>query len=107
ATFYNVDGRPAIHYHFAAIAAASLYTSTHDLSRLLSAQVAGANGEPPGRGVVRVSTLAQMRAPHGFQYGFAIWGLGTILYAPNNRGGFVVGHDGDNAPAINTAARVD
>lgn len=34
-------------------------------------------------------------------------GLGQILYAPNPTGGLIVGHDGDNAPAINTTARVD
>lgn len=34
-------------------------------------------------------------------------GLGTILYAPNKAGGFVIGHDGNNDPAINTAARLD
>jgi CubicO group peptidase (beta-lactamase class C family) len=107
AIFYNLDGGPAIHYRFTAVAAASLYTSTHDLSRLLAAQITGPNGEAPGRGVVKPATLALMRTPHGVQYGFPIWGLGTILYAPNNAGGFVVGHDGDNAPAINTAARVD
>lgn len=30
--------------------------------------------------------------------GFDIWGLGTILYASNGKGGFVIGHDGNNAP---------
>jgi len=48
-----------------------------------------------------------MRRPHAYQYGVEVWGLGTILFAPNNAGGFVVGHDGNNTPAINTSARVD
>jgi hypothetical protein len=48
-----------------------------------------------------------MRRPHATQFGAEIWGLGTILYAPNNARGFVIGHDGSNAPAINTAARID
>ena len=30
-----------------------------------------------------------------------------MLYARNNAGGFVIGHDGNNDPAINTAARLD
>jgi hypothetical protein len=30
-----------------------------------------------------------------------------MLYAGNNAGAFVIGHDGNNDPAINTAARVD
>jgi len=37
--------------------------------------------------------------------GLDIWGLGTILYAPNKDGGFVVGHDGNDEPAINSAVR--
>ena len=39
--------------------------------------------------------------------GADIWGLGAMLYAPNNSGGFIIGHDGSNEPAINTAARFD
>ena len=39
--------------------------------------------------------------------GADIWGLGAMLYAPDNRGGFIIGHDGQNGPAINTAARID
>ena len=48
-----------------------------------------------------------MRQPHATQYGIEIWGLGTMLFAPNNRGDFIIGHDGSNEPAINTAARLD
>jgi len=48
-----------------------------------------------------------MRRPHAYQFGAAIWGLGTILYAPAVGGGYIVGHDGDNTPAINTTARID
>ena len=36
-----------------------------------------------------------------------IWGLGTILYAENGSSGYVIGHDGNNSPAINTAARIN
>lgn len=48
-----------------------------------------------------------MRHPQASLFGLPIWGLGTVLYAPNGAGGFVVGHDGNNYPAINTTARVD
>jgi len=106
AVFYDTDGRPAVHYHFTAKAAASLYTCASDLTRFLQGQVPGPNGEA-GRGVLRPATLHMMWHPEAFQYGAAIWGLGTILYADNNAGGFVIGHDGNNSPAINTAARID
>ena len=48
-----------------------------------------------------------MRTPHASQLGVDIWGLGTMLYAPNGAGDFIFGHDGNNEPAINTAARID
>jgi CubicO group peptidase (beta-lactamase class C family) len=107
AQFYDANGAPATHYRFTALAAASLYTTTADLTRFLAAHVQASDGAPAGRGVLRPDTLKQMRKPHASQFGAEIWGLGTILYAPNNAGDFVIGHDGSNAPAINTAARVD
>jgi CubicO group peptidase (beta-lactamase class C family) len=107
ADFYDAKGAPATHYRFTALAAASLYTTTADLTRFLAAHVQAQDGAPAGRGVLRPDTLKHMRKPHASQFGVDIWGLGTILYAPNNAGDFVIGHDGSNAPAINTAARLD
>jgi hypothetical protein len=77
------------------------------MARFLQAHVAGANGEPAGRGVLRPETLEEMRRPHVYMFGGEIFGLGTMLYAPNNAGGFVIGHEGGTAPAINTSARID
>jgi CubicO group peptidase (beta-lactamase class C family) len=107
AEVFNTDGSPATLFQFTAKAATALYTSAGDLSRFVQAHLSGPSGEPLGRGVLRPETLAEMRRPHAFQLGAEIWGLGTILYAPNNSGGFIIGHDGSNEPAINTAARLD
>lgn len=107
ATFYDRDGSEATHYCFTALAAASLYTTAADLSRLVQAHVPGDGGEPAGRGVLAPETLARMREPHAARYGADIWGLGVILYAPLGNGDFIIGHDGNNAPAINTTARVN
>ena len=107
ATFYGKDVQPATHFRFSAVAAASLYTSVSDLTRFLQAQLRGKNGEPVGRGVLAAATVAQMWQQTGSLYGQAIWGLGTMLYADNRAGGFIVGHDGNNEPAINTAARMN
>ncbi len=71
------------------------------MTRFLQAQLPGAHG------VLRPATLAAMRAPQARIYGIPLWGLGDALYAPNGKGGFVVGHDGMNSPAINTTARID
>lgn len=107
AAFYDTRGARAIHYRFTAQAAAALYTTSSDMTRFLQAHVRGPNGELPGRGVLKPATLVEMRQPHAAQMGADIWGLGTMLFAPNNRGGYIIGHDGNNEPAINTAARLD
>lgn len=105
--FYAADGSPAPHYRFTATGAASLYTSTADLTRFLQAQIAGANAAPPGRGVLSPATLGAMQAPEAHLVGLPVWGLGETLYAPNGAGSFIIGHDGGNYPAINTTARLD
>ncbi|MGX1196722.1 serine hydrolase domain-containing protein [Parvibaculum sp. MBR-TMA-1.3b-4.2] len=107
AEFYDADGSRAVHYRFTALAAASLYSCVEDMTRFLQAQMPRPDGAPAGRGVLRPETLEEMRKPQAFLYGFPVWGLGESLYAPNGEGGYVVGHDGHNAPAINTTARID
>ena len=107
ATFYGKDREPATHFRFSAVAAASLYTSVSDLTRFLQAHLPGKKGKPVGRGVLGAATVAQMWQPTGSLVGQAIWGLGTMLYADNRAGGFVIGHDGSNEPAIKTAARLN
>lgn len=107
AEFYDVGGKPATHYRFTATGAASLYTSAADLTRLIQAHLPGPGGAVAGRGVLRPQTLQEMRRPHAQQLGADVWGLGVILYAPTKDGGHIIGHDGDNEPAINTAARFD
>lgn len=107
AEIYDTAGKPATRYRFSAPSAAGLYTSVADLSRLIAAQQSEPGGAAAGRGVLKPSTLAEMRKPHAYQYGAELWGLGMIIYAPNDAGSFILGHDGDNEPAINAAARFD
>ncbi len=89
---YEVDGRKAPPRLYTAVGAASLYTTSDDLTAFIQSQLAG------GRGVVSPTTLALMRKPQAQQYGIDIWGLGTILYASNNAGGHIVGHEGQQCP---------
>lgn len=104
---YDVDGTPVPYRQFAAPAAAGLVSSAADLARFVAAQLPGPEGAAAGRGVLSPATVASMREPHAEVMGTPVWGLGQVLYAGNGRGGFVVGHDGSNAPAINTSVRVD
>lgn len=107
ADFFAADGSPATHYRFAATGAASLYTSAADLTAFLQAQSPGPGGAPAGRGVLAPETLREMATPQAKLFGLPVWGLGESLYAPTASGGLVVGHDGQNHPAINTTARID
>jgi len=107
AEIFDAEGRRTPYRQYAATGAASLFTSAADLARLIAAHRPGRDGSPPGRSVLRPATLEQMRQPHGRQYGVDIWGLGLVLYAPNDSGGSIVGHDGGNYPTINTTVRFD
>lgn len=107
ADFYDVDGSLATHYRFTAKAAAALYTSPADMARLMAIYVPGPDGQAVGRGVLKPQTLQSMRKPEASKFGLPLWGLGTILFAPLPDGEFLIGHDGNNAPAINTAARLN
>ena len=104
---FDVDSKPTPYLRFTSLAATSLYTTVGDMTTFLQAHLPGARGEPVGRGVLTAHALKQMQEPHASQFGQEIWGLGTMLYAPNGAGAFVVGHDGNNDPAINTAARLN
>ncbi len=104
---FGVDSTPTPYLRFTSLAATSLYTTVGDMTTFLQAHLPGARGEPVGRGVLTANALQLMREPHASQLGQEIWGLGTMLYAPNSAGGFVVGHDGNNEPAINTAVRLN
>jgi CubicO group peptidase (beta-lactamase class C family) len=108
ATFYDADSKPTPHYRYSAVAAVSLYTSVSDLTRFVQAHLPGRNGELIGRGVLAPATINEMLRPHASKFSEDIWGLGTCLYASNNKGGFIVGHDGNRRePPINTAARLN
>jgi CubicO group peptidase (beta-lactamase class C family) len=101
AEVYDAEGRETYYRKFTALAAASLYTSVDDMTRFVAAQLPGRNS------VLKPQTLALMRKPVSYIDGIPVWGLGEILYAPNGNGGYVIGHDGNNAPGINTTARID
>ena len=104
---FDVGGTRVPLRRYTAVAAASLFTTAGDMARLIAAHRPGPGGEPTGRGVLRPETLVAMRKPQAQQYGADVWGSGVVLYAPNRSGDFVIGHDGNNGPAINTAVRFD
>jgi CubicO group peptidase (beta-lactamase class C family) len=107
AEFFDVDGSSAQHFAYTAAGAASLYASASDLARCINAHRDGPDGEVAGRGVLSPKSLAIMEKPQAFVAGLPHWGLGVRLYAPALSGGYVFGHDGGNAPAVNTAVRLD
>jgi CubicO group peptidase (beta-lactamase class C family) len=107
APLFDLQGKKLTHHRFTALAAACLYTTASDMTRFIQAHLTGPSGELAGRGVLKPETLKLMRQPHASQMGADIWGLGTMLYAPNGAGDFIIGHDGKRQPAINTAVRLN
>ena len=102
----SFDARGALvpTYRYAAAGATGLSASARDLIAFAQAQVQadGGAGAPLHR-----ATLDRMRQPHARKLGLDIWGLGVALYAPTASGAYVYGHDGANAPAINTTMRIN
>ncbi|MDY7096915.1 MAG: serine hydrolase domain-containing protein [Pseudomonadota bacterium] len=87
---------------YTSLAAASLFTTSGDLAKFIAAQTPAASNA-----VLSEQAMALMRAPQAREMGADFWGVGVMLYAPNNAGDFIIGHDGQNEPAINAAARLD
>jgi CubicO group peptidase (beta-lactamase class C family) len=99
---FRPDGTSEPFRRYTALAASSLFTSADDLATFLAAHGPGASNA-----VLSPETRSLIASPQASRLGADIWGLGAMLYAPNEAGGFVIGHDGQNGPAINAAARID
>ncbi|MGE0591311.1 MAG: serine hydrolase domain-containing protein [Vicinamibacterales bacterium] len=99
---YDRSGRPATIYRYASKAATGFTTSPGDMATFVLAQLAG-DSVP----WLTSETRRAMRQPEARIQGFAIWGLGTMLYAPASNGEVVFGHDGANEPAVNATVRIN
>ena len=101
---YDTTGAPAPTFKYAAAAATGMSASTSDLVAFARAQwTADRDGTP----LLSRANVDRMREPNAQTFGLDIWGLGVALYAPTSSGAYVFGHDGANAPAINTSMRVN
>ena len=101
---FDARGALAPSYRYAAAGSTGLSASARDLVAFAQAQLqsAAVGGAPQHR-----MTFDRMRQPHARKLGLDIWGLGVALYAPTASGAYVYGHDGANAPAINTSMRIN
>ncbi|UZD22790.1 serine hydrolase domain-containing protein [Algoriphagus halophytocola] len=101
AQVYQADGTLGKPRTFTALAAASLFTSTADLSKFL---IANLTDNP----VLRRETILQMSKPETFINKIGVYGLGPHLYSQNDAQSTIIGHDGSGGTiVINTAARVN
>lgn len=100
APVYKNNGTTRPINKFTALAAASLFTCTEDLSKFLLANIS--NNQ-----VLSQKTLAKMSVPETFIGDIGIYGLGPHLYSQNDPHSQIIGHDGSGNDAINTAARID
>ena len=100
ATSFDSELKPSDHRRYTATAAASLYATPQDMAQFLRAYAQ----ENP---VLSQETLDQMMRPQPGTENIRGWGLGHILYVENDAGGYVVGHDGGNSPALSSTLRVN
>jgi len=100
AQIYKDDGTTREIRKFAALAAASLFTSTADLSKFLKAST---SSNP----VLSKEIITEMSKPETFINDTGVYGLGPHLYSQNDKNSNIIGHDGSGNNAINTAARID
>jgi CubicO group peptidase (beta-lactamase class C family) len=103
APIFNATGDRSPHRFYTALAAASLYTTANDLAGFLRAL-----GRPREHGgLLSAEMLAAMAAPEAHIAFLPVWGLGATINVWDAGEARVMGHDGRNFPAVNTAARLD
>lgn len=98
-TFYDQDSSVAPHFKYTALAAASLYTCTTDLVLFLKANFNHNNVLSPET----IKIMNQVHTPENQR----MHGLGPMIFGKNDEGDFIIGHDGNNRPAINNAVRIN
>lgn len=101
ATLYNKDESLSEPYIYTALAAASLYSCTHDMAKFLKAHVTE-------NAVLSKQSLEEMTTATAFRNQIGIHGLGPSLLSGSDKNSYVIGHNGSNLkPQINTTARID
>ena len=94
---YGIFGHRLPNYLFVEEAAAGLYSTAGDLAQFMLASIAGANNEPPGRGVIKPETLLSMyrrdirTSNAGLGYMVTVVGGNKIIYyKASNRGWYAL-----------------
>lgn len=97
-TRFDSEGNPMPYRRFTALAAASLHSNASDMVRFVEANM----GNNP---VLSTAMLDQMYTPHAFTNQIGIHALGPTIFAREDGGVSVTGHDG-SGNLVNTAVRI-
>ena len=100
ASFYKGDGTLTTLNRFTALAAASLYTCSADLSKFMLAHVSDND-------VLSSASIEDMIKPQTYINDIPVYASGAHLYSQDDVDSNVVGHDGSGGAVINKAARID
>ena len=100
AQIFKNDGTTREMNTFTALAAASLFTTSADLSKFLKANISRNT-------ILSEDTITKMNKPETYINDIGVYGLGPHLYSQNDENSNIIGHDGSGNDAINTAARID
>jgi CubicO group peptidase (beta-lactamase class C family) len=101
AEYFDENGKVRNYPFYTSLAATGLYTSANDLHKFISIYFPGAKNT-----ILSQASLLEMRKPVASSLGIDIWGLGTMLFADNNAGDFIIGHGGQS-PSLNATVRVN
>ncbi len=101
--FYHSDASKADHFYYTSQAATSLYTTLADLEKLFQLF----NNESDIQKPLSKKFQKMMWQVEASKLGAPIYGLGTFLFAETDMSQFIIGHDGQSNPPINTAFRFD
>jgi len=101
AQYFDDNGEVRNYPFYTSLAATGLYTTANDLQKFLSIYFPGAKNT-----ILSKASLLLMRKPQASTMGIDVWGLGTMLFADNNEGDFIIGHGGQS-PSLNATVRVN
>jgi len=106
AQYFDENGEVRAYPFYTSLAATGLYSSANDLHKLVRLHLPVQVQESSSNPILSQLSLKEMRTPHASNTGIDIWGLGVMLFAPNNDDDFIIGHGG-SSPSLNASMRLN
>jgi len=106
AQYFDKDGNVRDYPFYTSLAATGLYSSANDLAKFVSMHLSDNLKSVKTKKILSPTALKEMRMPQASMMGIDIWGLGTMLFASNNKSDYIIGHGGQS-PSLNATTRLN